>query len=157
MPLVLNETYVQSVLSGFFPDVEVILVEVAGPLSRRGVRVYIDHPDGVNHALCAAVSRTVEEAIERDEVCSAGYTIEVSSPGLDRPLRTPQHYAAQLGKRIKVRTSAPIAGRKAWDGVLVDSDAESIVIRQDGSEVRLELAHVARANLVYDFGQGARE
>ena len=108
VPPVLNETYVQSVLSGSFPDVEVILVEVTGPPLRRGVRVYIDHPDGVNHALCAAVSRVVEEAIEHDKVCSAGYTIEVSSPGLDRPLRTPQHYTAQLGKRTVCSCTATL-------------------------------------------------
>jgi len=157
MARVLNEDHVQSVVEGLDADVEVLLVEQRGSGPRRVVRVFIDHPAGVTHELCGGVSRAVEDALETNDLISGDYVIEVSSPGLDRPLRTPAHFAAQRGKRVRLRTALPINGRKTWDGVLVDSDDRSIVICQDGTDVRLEVSAVTKANLVYDFGQGARE
>ena len=152
-----DEEYIQQLLQDSAPDVEVILVETAGAASRRVVRVFIDHPLGVTHERCATVSRILEARLEDDGSVSGDYVIEVSSPGLDRPLRTPAHFAAQRGKRVRVRTSTAVGGRKAWDGTLVDCTPDSIVVRQDGSDVRLDLAVVAKANLVYEFGQGARD
>ena len=157
MAHVLDEEYIQQLLQDSTPEVEVVLVEAAGVAPHRIVRVFIDHPRGVTHEQCAAVSRILEARLEEAGLVSGDYVIEVSSPGLDRPLRTPAHFAAQTGRRVRVRTSVAVDGRKAWDGILMDSTDDCIVIRQDGSDVRLDLAVVSKANLVYEFGQGARD
>jgi len=79
------------------PGVEVLAVELPSP-SR--IRVYIDHENGVDHALCERVSSALRDYLDE-------YTIEVSSPGLDRPLRTRAHFERAVGRRVKLRTEAP--------------------------------------------------
>jgi ribosome maturation factor RimP len=77
--------------------------------------------------------------------------LEVSSPGIERPLRKRSHFEAQLGKSVYVKTRAPIAGSKVWRGVLVEVVGEEIVVREAGREVHIPLGEVATAHLIYDF------
>lgn len=148
---VLNEDYVQCALGQVLPEVDVLLVEMAPAGSQLTVRVFLDHPEGVTLALCAQASQLIENALDRDHVLDRDYTIEVSSPGLNRPLRTPAHFAAQQGKRIKIRTLSPVAGRKMWEGMLVEVGENAVVLREAGTDVTIRLADVAKANLVYEF------
>ena len=119
------------------PGVDVIAVELLSP-SR--FCVYIDHPDGVDHALCARVTRVLDDY--RSE-----YTIDVSSPGLERPLRKPEHFAAVLGQRIAVRSDG---GKKSrYRGVLTEADDEAITLKAgDAGELRIPYAAIVRANLI---------
>jgi ribosome maturation factor RimP len=97
------------------PDVEVLAVELGGP---DRLCVYIDHPEGVDHALCERVTGVLRGYLDR-------YTLDVSSPGLERPLRTPRHFAGAVGKRVAVRTAYEVAGRKRFRGeVLAASERE---------------------------------
>src|SRR5438552_8209826 len=80
------------------PGVEVLAVELSNP--DRFV-VYVDHPEGVDHALCVQVTDTLRDYLRE-------YTIDVSSPGTERPLRKPQHFAAALGRKVSLRTREPL-------------------------------------------------
>src|SRR4249919_1962951 len=90
------------------PGVQVLAVELLSP-SR--FCVYVDHPDGVDHALCERVTRVLDAY--RSE-----YTIDVSSPGPERPLRKPEHFADAVGSRVSLRTADPISGKNRFRGEL---------------------------------------
>jgi ribosome maturation factor RimP len=131
---------IESTLATRVPEVEVVLAERPSP---NRLRVVIDHPGGVDVALCERVSR--ELAALRTQ-----YALEVSSPGLDRPLTKPDHYRRVIGQRVAVRTDAPIDGRRRFDGALQSADGEAIEIDQDGSTVRIRYAEIRRSHVVYD-------
>src|ERR687888_653424 len=97
------------------PGTEVLAVELLGP---DRFCVYIDRPEGVDHALCERVTRELDE-YRRD------YTIDVSSPGLGRPLLKPAHFERFVGRRVAVRTAAEIAGRKKFRGSLLEAGEET--------------------------------
>ena len=123
------------------PEVEVVLAERPSPGT---VRVFIDRdPGGVDLALCEQVTR--ELAALRDR-----YALEVSSPGLDRPLTRPRHFARVVGETVNVRTHQPVDGRKTFTGRLLHAGDEHIDIDQDGETVRLSYPEIRRSNLVFD-------
>jgi len=119
------------------PGVDVLAVELLSPTR---FCVYIDHPDGVDHALCARVTRVLDDY--RSE-----YTIDVSSPGLERPLRKPEHFAAVIGQRIAVRSDGGKKSRRR--GVLIEAGDEAITLTAgDAGEVRIPYESIVRANLI---------
>jgi ribosome maturation factor RimP len=116
------------------PGVDVLAVELLAP-SR--FRVYVDHPAGVDHALCARVTDALRDYLRE-------YSVEVSSPGPDRPLRRQEHFEAVLGRRVRLRT----AGRKLR-GEVLSTGAESVkVAASDGAETEIPYAEIVRANLI---------
>jgi ribosome maturation factor RimP len=120
------------------PDVEVLAVELSGP---DRLTVYIDHPDGVDHALCERVTDVLRDYLER-------YTLDVSSPGLERPLRTPAHFAEVLGRRAAIRTTHEVAGRKRFRGQVVAVDDREVTVATVGVRVQVPYEAIARANLI---------
>jgi ribosome maturation factor RimP len=80
------------------------------------------------------------------------WSLEVSSPGADRPLTKPAHYRRFLGRRIKVRTEEEVEGRRNFTGRLTDADAQSVSLEADGDAIRIPLARIRRSNLVPEFG-----
>ena len=80
------------------------------------------------------------------------YALEVSSPGVDRPLTKPEHFQRFLGRRVKVRTAEQIAGRRNFTGTLTDADSETVSLDADGQPVRIPLERIHRSNLIPDFG-----
>jgi ribosome maturation factor RimP len=120
------------------PDVEVLAVELGGP---EHVTVYVDHPAGVDHALCERVTNELRSYLET-------YRVDVSSPGLERPLRTKEHFAGALGKRVAVRTDVEVAGRKRFRGEVVDAseDEATIAVGEDRFEIPYEA--IVRGNLI---------
>src|ERR671931_2608176 len=104
------------------PGTEVLAVELLG---HDRFCVYIDHPHGVDHALCERVTRELDE-YRRD------YTIDVSSPGPERPLRKPAHFANAVGRKVRVRTSAEIAGRKKFRGKVLSADDRAVRVGAEG-------------------------
>ncbi|HEX4746855.1 MAG TPA: hypothetical protein VFU99_08240 [Gaiellaceae bacterium] len=119
------------------PGVEVLAVELLSP-SR--FCVYIDHPDGVSHALCERVTRVLD-------AYRADYTIDVSSPGPERPLRRQEHFAEVVGERVSIRLEG---GRKnRHRGVLVEAGDDTITLDTgDGGELRIPYEAIVRANLI---------
>jgi len=117
------------------PGVRVLAVELLSP-SR--FCVYIDHADGVDHALCARVTRVLDAY--RSE-----YTVDVSSPGPERPLRRPEHFAEALGQTVSVRAG----GKKRQRGTLTEAGSETITLETGGDgEVRIPYDAIVRANLI---------
>ena len=116
------------------PGVDVLAVEL---LTRSRFCVYVDHPDGVDHALCERVTDVLRDYLRE-------YSIEVSSPGLDRPLRRQEHFAAALGRRVRLRT----AGRKLRGEVLSAGERSVKVAASDGAETEIPYADIVRANLI---------
>ena len=140
------QTEIEAKLSGLEPDVEVLLAEIT-PSPSPTLRLFIDHPDGVTLALCERVTGHLEDYRER-------YSVEVSSPGQDRPLTKPQHFSRFLGRRARVRLRREAAGEgwagghKQVTGELVGvSDTEVTLAAVDGL-VTIPLEQIARSNLI---------
>jgi len=119
------------------PGVQVLAVELLSP-SR--FCVYVDHPAGVDHALCEQVTRVLD-------AYRANYTIDVSSPGPERPLRKPEHFSNAIGRRVSVRTRDPLAGKNRFRGELTNA-GESTVTLEAGGEVHIPYEAIVRANLI---------
>jgi ribosome maturation factor RimP len=132
------QTEIETRLSQAEPDVEVLLAEVAP----GGVlRLFIDHPDGVTLGLCERVSTHLNDYRDR-------YSLEVSSPGQDRPLTKPQHYRRYLGRRAKVRLREASTGHKSVTGELVGASEQDVTIAAPDGVVTIPFAQIVRSNLV---------
>ncbi len=129
-------------------------------LSRQGrwvLMLFIDRPGGVTIEDCARVSREIGDLIDVEDIIEHEYVLEVSSPGLDRPLTKTEHFARAVGSRIKVRTSLPLDGRRNFTGRLARVEDGAIALQLDGGgEVSLPFDQVKKANLIYEFQQGER-
>ena len=133
-----TEREIQQRLSGAEPDVEVLLVEQAG-VGR--LRLFIDHPKGVDLALCERVTRELSELLEE-------YSLEVSSPGPTRPLVKPDHFRRFVGRRVKVRTRSEHEGRKSFTGELVGATDDQVTVAADDGVVSIPYTDINRSNLV---------
>jgi len=121
------------------PGVEVLAVELSGP---ERFTVYVDHPQGVDHALCERVTGVLRGYLDR-------YTVDVSSPGFDRPLRTQPHFRAVQGRLVTVRTAGEISGRRRFRGRVVAAGAEAVEIAiVDGEAVLIPYEEIVRGNLI---------
>ena len=142
--------------------VEVVEVDLRGGGKARTLRITIDKPEGVTHEDCANVSRELSTILDvEDAVPGGSYTLEVSSPGLDRKLLGPQDYVRFTGSRIKVMTREPVNGNRHFEGrlerfadgrllleVLTGKKKPKPGHSHPGPKVEIELANVERANLV---------
>lgn len=123
-----------------------------GQENRRAIfRLFIDRPGGVSHQDCSAVSYQVSAMFDVDDPIEGQYLLEVSSPGLNRPLFALAQYEKQLGRRIKVRLFAPLIARKNFTGVLQRVEKEQICLLLDeGNEVMLPFSDIEKANVIAD-------
>ncbi len=132
------QTEIESRLAASEPDVEVLLAEV---LSDGTLRLFIDHPDGVTLELCERVSGQLTEYRDR-------YSLEVSSPGQDRPLTKPQHYTRFLGRHARVRLREARDGHRSVTGELVGASDSDVTIAAQEGVVTIAYEQIARSNLV---------
>ncbi len=132
---------------------ECLGVEYSPSYGNSLVRVYID---AVQRAVtvddCEAVSRQVSALLDVNDPIQGRYTLEVSSPGLDRPLYTPQQFARFIGQSAKLELHLPLNGRRRFQGPIRAVQGETVVIEQDGVALDIAHANVHRARLVPDFG-----
>ena len=131
---------IEARLSQVEPDVEVLLAEIVGG---RLVRLFIDHPDGVTLDLCERVTNRLPEVREK-------YALEVSSPGVDRPLTKPEHFRRFLGHRARVRTRGEHDGRRSFIGELLEAGDESVTVAADTGVVSIAYSDIKRSNLLGD-------
>lgn len=122
-------------------------LELAGGGRSQQLRLYIDAPDGVGLDDCVQVSREVSAALDVEDPISGHYSLEVSSPGMDRPLIKVEHFQEFIGHQAKISLYAPQDGRRRFRGELLAADAEAIRLQVDGETIRLPLADVAKARL----------
>lgn len=113
------------------------------------LRLYIDSPEGVTVEQCATVSHQVSGVLDVEDPIAGEYTLEVSSPGWDRPLFTPDQYRRFIGSEVNVRLSSPLAGRRRFKGVIVQvDDQDNVILRVDDQEVQLPCAQIDKTNIV---------
>ena len=115
------------------------------------LRVFIDKKQGVTVLDCQKLSREIEDLIEIHELISDPYTLEVSSPGLDRPLKKEADFLRNKDKQIQLNTYAPIEGRKNFSGIVLDVEDKVLFLKDKDGCLELELANIAQAKLVIEF------
>jgi ribosome maturation factor RimP len=125
------------------------LVEVElGSLGHAAVlRVYVDRAGGVTLDDCAAMSELLSTVLDAGDWMTERYVLEVSSPGIDRPLRKPADFVRFVGEKVRVKTVAPIAGRRHFSGVLAGFRDGVVALECDGTVYDIHLENVLRANL----------
>lgn len=119
---------------------------------RMVLRVTVDREGGVDLDAVSAASERISRRLDLEDFGPGRYDLEVTSPGLERPLREPRHFQRSVGERVKVKTVAPVAGSKIHEGALVSADAEAIVIAADGGELRVPYENLASARTVFEWG-----
>jgi ribosome maturation factor RimP len=136
---------------------ECLGVEYAASQGNSLVRVYIEASDReVNVDDCEVVSREVSATLDVNDPVAGRYTLEVSSPGLDRPLYTTAHFARFTGQQAKVEVNLPVNGRRRFNGPIVAVEGNDVVIEQDGVAVKIAHPNIHKARLVPDFGDEAK-
>lgn len=138
------------------PSVEDLGYELVGiEYIRAGkhstLRVYIDQEQGILVDDCAAVSRQVSAIMDVEDPITNEYTLEVSSPGMNRPLFKAEHYQTFAGDEVKIQLRMPIQNRRRWKGVIVSAEDGIICLNVDGREERFALSNIQKANIVPKF------
>ena len=115
------------------------------------LRVYVDSENGVSVDDCADLSHQIGAVLEVEDTIKQAYRLEVSSPGLNRPLFRLEHYTGVVGKTIKCRLRVPMSDRKNFKGTLVNIDGDILFLNVDGIEWQVDFNNIEKANLVFDF------
>lgn len=131
---------------------ELVDVEYLREGSAWVVRLYIDKPGGIGLDQCSEFSRALGPALDVEEIVPNAYTLEVSSPGIERPLKKPTDFERFTGQRIKVKTFGPIPGAKGapqknFQGTLLGLRGASVALETEGQSVEIPLTAIAKANL----------
>lgn len=136
---------------------ELVCLELQGSGQNSLLRLYIDAPQGIGLEDCERVSREVSATMDVADPISGSYRLEVSSPGLDRPLAKPEHFRRFAGRQAKLQMRAPVEGRRRFAGRLLGLEQNEIVIEVDGSSFRLPLEQVEKARLVPEYAADDRK
>lgn len=132
---------------------EIVEAAMLGGGSARLVRIYIDKPEGVSHADCEKVSHEVGTVLDAEDVIPGGrYQLEVSSPGVERPLKRPAEYERFLGKKAKIVLREPVENQRRWEGKLAGI-SEGVVTLEPaaGRTIQFTLDQVEKANLKFEW------
>jgi ribosome maturation factor RimP len=124
-------------VEGALAGVEVLAVELNGP---DAFTVFIDHPQGVDHALCGRVTDVLRDYLRE-------YSIDVSSPGVDRPLRTPEHFRSAIGRTVSLRTESR---KKRFRGEVVAAGDTSVTVKSGEQPVEIPYEQIVRGNLIWE-------
>ncbi len=136
------------------PAVEVLGYELTGVEYLSGsalLRVYIDSKNGITVDDCQVVSHQLSGLLDVEDPIPGHYTLEVSSPGLDRLLFKVKDYERFAGSRVKIKLLAPLSGRRKFSGVLQGLEGESVLIEEDGENISIPLDQIAQARLVPEY------
>ena len=131
---------------------EIVEVEVKGGGNNRLVRISIDKPEGVTHGDCELVSQQVGTILDVEDVVPGRYTLEVSSPGIERPLVKPQDFTRFAGKKAKITLKEPIDQRHNFEGKLAGFEDGAIALETaPGQTLRVPFENVRKANLKFEW------
>ena len=143
------EELLTPIVEGYgFELVDVEYVKEAGNWYLRG---YIDKPGGITVNDCEAVSRVFSDKLDENDFIEDSYIMEISSPGLDRPLKKEKDFARSMGKLVEIRTYRPIDKQKEFCGVLTAYDSNSVTIEEDGGSRTFEKKEIALIRLAIEF------
>jgi ribosome maturation factor RimP len=130
------QTQIEREVAPALPGLEVLAVELSAP---DRFTVFVDHPQGVDHALCARVTELLRPYLQE-------YAIDVSSPGLERPLRTPEHFRSAVGRTVALRTEER---KKKLHGEVVTAGERTVTVRAGEQSLEIPYDAIVRGNLVY--------
>ena len=134
---------------------ELVAVETAGGSRAMTIRIYLDREGGIDIEAIASSNAWIAEALDGVRALSGRYTLEVSSPGIDRILRTVRDYERFAGQRASVHTDSPIDGRSRFTGTILGVEGDVVLLEIDDTTVRVPLARIDRARLKADLDMGA--
>jgi len=131
---------------------EIVEVEVKGGGNQRFVRIAIDKPAGVTHGDCELVSQQVGTILDVEDIVPGHYTLEVSSPGVERKLLKPRDYERFQGKKARITLREPVEGRKNWEGTLAGFTEGVVTLETEpGNARRIPLEQIHKANLKFEW------
>jgi ribosome maturation factor RimP len=132
---------------------EIIDIELRREGGRGGrvLRLYLDREGGPTMEDLSRVSRELSELLDVHDVVEGSYTLEVSSPGINRPLTRPEHFARFVGKRVRVRTRELVNGRRSFLGQLLEVSEDKIFLNQDGQRCEIPFALIEKSNYEHDW------
>lgn len=131
--------------------IDLVDMEYRSGQGRRVLRIYVDKPTGINLDDCAMVSREIGNLLDVKDLLQHHYVLEVSSPGLNRPLKREKDFLRAIGQKVKVKTAVPLKGRRNFSGVLQSFENGTLQLKLDDTVVRIPEESVKKANLVFDF------
>lgn len=135
-------------------QLELVHWEAVGPRNKLVLRVYIDKPGGVNHGDCERVSNQVGALLDVDDLIPGSYTLEVSSPGIERGLYKPEDYQRFAGNRVKLKTAEPINGQRNFRGELIGIANGIVTLEADGAgRVEIPYDKIVKANIEFSFNR----
>jgi ribosome maturation factor RimP len=140
------QRHIEERLAQLDPQIELIALETP---STDGLRLYIDHPQGVDLGLCERVTNQLRELL-------FDHSLEVSSPGSERPLTKPEHFRRFRGRRVRVRTREALEGRRSFTGTIADADASGVSVDLGDRAVTIPHERIRRSNLVPEPKEGER-
>jgi ribosome maturation factor RimP len=132
---------------------EIVEIEFR-PEGRRGgrvLRLYMDKQGGPSVDDLSRVSHRLSDLLDAENAIESAYTLEVSSPGINRPLKKPEHFARYLGKRIRIRTRDMIEGRRSFLGILGQVLADSVILMQEGRQYQIPFSIIDKSNYEHDW------
>jgi len=122
-----------------------------GSRGGRVLRLYLDKEGGPNMDDLSRVSRQLSELLDAEDTIDGAYTLEVSSPGINRPLKKPAHFARFVGKRIRVRTRDLVDGRRSFLGILGQVVEDSVILTQEGKRYQIPFSMIEKSNYEHDW------
>lgn len=148
----------QSLLDALMPEaqqkgVEIVTIEVTGSKKSPTIRVYIDTENGVGFDELTQAQSWIDETLERIDPFPGAYMLEVSSPGIDRPLRTPEHFVRFVGQTAVVKTLKAIEGRSQFTGTIISATEQLITFEDQGTSFEIPFDLIKRSHLkgIIDF------
>lgn len=138
---------------GASEEIEVVEVELLGAGRHRVLRIYIDKPTGVTHGDCEMISQNVGTILDVEDIVPGdSYTLEVSSPGVERKLTKPRDYERFLGQKVKVVLREPIENQRRWEGALAAFEGNTVTLESaPGKTIQFGLDQVEKANLKFEW------
>lgn len=132
---------------------ELLGIEYISAGNNSVLRLFIDHENGIDVDDCAEVSRQVGAILDVEDPISSEFNLEVSSPGLDRPLFDKPQYEAVIGETIEAKISMPLNGRRKFKGKLTAIENDTLIVTVDGEDYDLVLSNIIKAHLVYNHNK----
>ncbi len=144
---------IQNALQPIADELNIEIVDVEFKQGREpALTVYIDTETGVDLNTCEAFHHAIDPVLDEvDPTFGAPYTLNVSSPGLDRPLKTKRDFEKNMGKKVEVKLFAPLKGKKYFEAELIGYDGNCVVLKEKNEELKLELSKIAKINQAISF------
>jgi ribosome maturation factor RimP len=146
-----TEERVRALVEPLVTDADLSLYDL--DLAGGVLKVLVDAPGGADIDAISRLARTVSRALDEHDPIEGRYTLEVSSPGLERPLRTPAHYAGAVGTTVKVKTRPGVEGDRRVEGTVIAADDTTVTVRDaDGVDRTLSYDDIERARTTFEWG-----